>query len=340
MTLPAPATDSAPSPHVSVWLATVPLIWGTHFVALKVVFEEYGVFGMLTIRYALMIVALLGVLWLTERDLRFAWRDVPYLAGFSLLMVTVYQVVFALGIDLASAAQSALLISTAPMFTAITAAALGWERLTGRLVAGVGLGFAGIFAVIYGGGDLSGAAGTEMRGSLVMLAAAVMWAWYAVLAKPLLAKYSPLKVTAYCHTLGGLLLIPLGLREALTTTPYVIGMLADPEAARHAFWVLFGLVFYAWGSGAYAFTVWYRGVQRLGSGRTMLYQFCVPVVGLAAAIVFRGEFPSALQWAGAALTLGGVAFALRRPQSRPRPAPQLDDSSHQPEAANAVDAAS
>lgn len=340
MSLPASATDSAPSPYTSVWLATVPLIWGTHFVALKVVFEEYSVFGMLTIRYVLMIVALLAVLWLAERDLRFAWRDVPYLAGFSLLMVAVYQVVFALAIDLASAAQSALLISTAPIFTAITAAALRWERLTGRLVAGVGMGFAGIFAVIYGGGDAAGATGTETQGSLVMLAAAVMWAWYAVLAKPLLAKYSPLKVTAYCHTLGGLLLIPLGLQEALVTTPQVIGMLAEPEAARHAFWVLFGLVYYAWGSGAYAFTMWYRGVQRLGSARTMLYQFCVPVVGLVAAIVFRSEFPSALQWAGAALTLGGVAFALRRSAPGARRASQRDDSSHQSEAANAVDAAS
>ena len=296
-----------------MWLATVPLVWGTHFVALKVVFEEYGVFGMLSVRYALMIVALLAVLWITERDLRFAKRDLPYLLVFSFFMVTVYQIVFALAIDLASAAQSALLISTAPIFTAITAAALRWERVTRQLVAGVALGFAGVFAVIYGGNGLQAAAGTELTGSLVMLVAAVMWAWYAVLAKPLLAKCSPLKVTAYCQALGGLGLIPLGLREAMVTTPRVISQLSDPALASHAFWVLFGLVFYAWGSGAYAFTVWYRGVQRLGSARTMMFQFCVPVVGLLAAIVFRHEHPSLLQWAGAALTLSGVVFAARRP---------------------------
>lgn len=309
------ATGPTPSPSVYAWLATVPLIWGTHFVALKIVFDDYSVYGMLSVRYMLMIVALLALLWIRERDMRFSFRDLPYLAGFSALMVAAYQVVFALAVQWATAAESALLISTAPIFTAITSAALGWERVTRQLLAGVLLGFAGIVAVVYGGGAAQHLpeADTHVLGCWVMLAAAVLWAWYAVLAKPLLAKYSPLKVTAYCQTLGGLAIIPIGFTEAVTTTPRVVAQLSDAGLANHAFWVLFGLVFYALFSGAYAFSVWYRGVQLLGSARTMLFQFCVPVVGLLAAIVFRREYPSLLQWLGVALTLGGVLFAARRP---------------------------
>ncbi len=332
------ATEEAPSPSTSVWLSTVPLIWGTHFVALKIVFQDYSVWGMLSVRYALMSVALITILWFAERDLRFRWRDVPYLVLFSLFMVTVYQILFAEAIELASASQCALLISTAPIFTAITAAVLGWERVTRQLVWGVALGFIGIFAVIYGGHDLSAAAQSQLRGSQIMVVAAVMWAWYAVLARPLLARYSPLKVTAYCQTLGGLALIPFGFREAVTTTPRVFEQLADPAVSTHAFWVLFGLIYYAWFSGAYAFVVWYQGVKLLGSARTMLFQFCVPVVGLLAAIVFRHEYPTGLQWAGAALTLGGVVFAARRPQVA-----RAVDSAGPPgrnEAADATDAAS
>ena len=324
MSDPSPATGSVPSPAIYLWLATVPLIWGTHFVALKVVFEEYGVYGMLSVRYALMSVALVVVLWVSERDLRVAWRDMPYLLAFSFVMVTVYQVVFAQAVEWASASESALLISTAPIFTAITATALGWERLTREVVIGAVLGFAGVLAVIYGGRGLADLPEKHVLGCLVMLVAAVMWAWYAVLAKPLLARYSPLKVTTYCQTMGGLTLIALGWREASTTTPRIIEQLGDPITAHHAAWVLFGLVFYAWFSGAYAFTVWYRGVQRLGSARTMMFQFCVPVVGLLAAVVFRSEHPGPLQWAGAALTLAGVIFAARRPQHRDEVMDEVD----------------
>lgn len=314
MTRDLRATDCAPSLSSYLWLATVPLIWGSHFVFLKVVYTEYDVMGMLSLRYALMIVALWAVLWVTERDLRFPARQVPYLLGFSLLMVTVYQILFALAVKWASAGESALLISTAPIFAALTAALLGWERLTRRTGAGIALGFAGIFAVIYGGQGLAHLPPTHVLGCWVMLAAAIMWAWYAVLARPLLAHSSPLKVTTYCHTVGGIPLIALGVPEVVRVTPGLLASLWDPAAASHVFWVFAGIVFYAWFSGAYAFTVWYRAVQGLGAGRTMMFQYCVPVVGLAAAIVVRREWPGALQWVGVALTLVGVFIAARRPQ--------------------------
>lgn len=315
MTQDLRATDCAPALSSYLWLATVPLIWGSHFVFLKVVYTEYDVMGMLSLRYALMILALWAVLWVTERDLRFPARQMPYLIVFSLLMVTVYQVLFALAIKWASAGESALLISTAPIFAALTAAILRWEHLTRRTAAGIGLGFAGIFAVIYGGQGLAHLPPTHVQGCWVMLAAAIMWAWYAVLARPLLAQHSPLKVTAYCHTVGGLPLIVIGLPEVLRVTPRLVASMADPTAVSHVLWVFAGIVFYAWFSGAYAFTLWYRAVQRLGAGRTMMFQYCVPVVGLAAAIVVRGEWPGALQWVGVGLTLAGVFIAARRPQA-------------------------
>jgi drug/metabolite transporter (DMT)-like permease len=312
------ATDPAPSLSSYLWLATVPLIWGSHFVFLKIVYTEYDVMGMLSLRYALMILALWAVLWFSERDLRFPLRQVPYLIGFSLLMVTVYQVLFALAIKWASAGESALLISTAPIFAALTAAILRWEHLTRRTAVGIALGFAGIFAVIYGGQGLAHLPPTHVKGCWVMLAAAIMWAWYAVLARPLLAQNSPLKVTAYCHTVGGIPLIALGLPEVMRVTPGLIARMSDPSAVANVLWVFFGIVFYAWFSGAYAFTLWYRAVQRLGAGRTMMFQYCVPVVGLAAAIVVRSEWPGALQWVGVGLTLAGVFIAARRPVANGR----------------------
>lgn len=312
MSCPPPAGKRPAALSVYLWLSTVPLIWGTHFVLLKIIFQEYSIWGTLSIRYLLISATLLLVLWRTERNLCFERRDVPYLAGFALVMVVVYQLLFNYAAKLASAAESALLISTAPIFAALLAAALGWERLTRRLAAGVILAFLGIVAVIFGGEEVAAAPATHALGSTVMLISAVMWGSYAVLAKPLLAKYSPLKVTAYCHSAGALVLVPLGLPNALAVTPGVVAQLGDPARLHHAFWVLFGLLFYGLLSGAFALVMWYRGVEYVGSARTMLFQFCVPVVGLVAAIIFRREYPSLLQWVGVALTLAGVVVAVSR----------------------------
>lgn len=329
-----PAADHGPSLSTYLWLATVPIIWGTHFVALKVVFESYSPLGMLCARYSLMIIALVAALWFTERDLRFPRQDWPYLALFSLIMVTVYQPAFALGVSWTAAGESALLISIAPLFTAITGVLLGWERSTWRLWTGVALGFLGVTVVVAGGQGLAYLPPTHIKGSFVLLAAAVLWGWYALLVKPLLARSSPLKVTTYCHLVGGLPLIALGWREASVVTPRVVAdLFAQGPVAHHAAWVFFGIIYYALFSGAYAFTIWYRSVQRLGSARTILFQFCVPVVGLITAIIVRHEYPSLLQWIGAAMALAGVVCAACPVGRAPAPAEPVE--SEETHAANA-----
>ncbi|MFW6438388.1 MAG: DMT family transporter, partial [Armatimonadota bacterium] len=269
------AVEHAPA-SAGMWilLATVPLTWGFNFISLKVLKEDFGVagplagvYGMLSARYALMVVALMLTLWIIERDLTIRREHWRYLLGFAFVTVVIYQGTFSAGVFYTLAAEGALLISTAPIWAALINHVLGWEKLTLRQAVGTIIGFVGIAAVVAGGLNVANAPEYHSIGIAIMALAGILWASYAVFSKPLLKHYSPLKVTAWIHTLGAVVLIPLGV-----------------PAAMQVDWAGMSLV--TWGcllhfsllAGVYAFVVWFRGVQRIGSSRTVLFQYCVPLV--------------------------------------------------------------
>jgi drug/metabolite transporter (DMT)-like permease len=73
-----------------------------------------------------------------------------------------------------------------------------------------------------------------------------------------------------------------------------------------------------WGAVAYATIfalvlaapLFNRAVQGIGSGRTALYNCLTPLVAMAVAWVTLREVPTALQYLGVALVLGGVVLAV------------------------------
>ncbi len=280
-------------------LSTVPLTWGFNFIALHVLSRDFTVMGLLAGRYALMVVALLVAVWVSERNLYIARRDWPYLLVFSLVTVVIYQPAFTAGVYYTLAAEAALLISTAPLFAMLIAWVLHWEGLSARQGVGTLIGFGGIACVIIGGMKSQAAPEAHGFGLAVMVAAAVLWACYAVFSKPLLKRYSPLKVNFWAHTLGALALIPLGLRDALAV---------DWAHLSLESWVYF--FYFAWLAGVYGFVIWFRGVARLGSSKTMLFQYCVPLVATVVGYLLMREVPTPLQLVGIAVTLVGLQLAV------------------------------
>jgi len=298
---PAEAAHHKPSVAATyLWLATVPLTWGFNFVALKILYKSFGfsVPGLLAARYLLMVPLLLGLQLLTERSLHIRREHWRHLLIFSFFTVGIYQYLFAKAIQLTSAGEAALLISSAPIFSFLITTVLGHEKFTKMGLAGAVFGFAGIALVIFGGNGSASIPATHILGDLIMIAAAILWASYAIFSKPLLKHYSPLRVTAWAHTLGAILIIPIGFTQALDV---------DWQHLAPLGWGC--VLYFAWLAGVYGFVVWYRGVRVIGSHKTMLFQYLVPPVALVVAYFALGEAPSLLQALGVIVTLGGVYIA-------------------------------
>lgn len=315
-TTPDQNTPASPSWTIYAWVGTVPLIWGFNFVCLKIVYEVgFTVPAMLSVRYILMALSL-GLLLLFEKDRRIAREDWKYLIVFALITVALYQYLFAKAIELTSAAESALLISTSPIWVFLISMVMKLEAFDRTRMIGVLVGFVGVGMVILGSGASPTVPATHHIGNLVMIASAILWAAYAIFSKPLLAKYSPMKIVAYIHILGAIILIPVGFGQMMEVNWATLGVVP---------WL--SLLQYSVLAGVYGFIMWYRGVQKIGASQTMLFQYFVPPVALIASYLILKEIPTVLQVIGIVITLGGVHLARQRSNGPSAPAQAAKQSS-------------
>src|SRR5919199_1682702 len=115
---------------------------------------------------------LLPVVLLSGPGGRLARRDLLPMIGLGVVGVTVTQSVFTVGVSLTTAANTALIYSTAPVWGMLLGFVLTLEkpRLSGVL--GVGLCLVGVALIVYGGLSFSG---TSLAGDALILCAAVFW---------------------------------------------------------------------------------------------------------------------------------------------------------------------
>jgi drug/metabolite transporter (DMT)-like permease len=202
------------------------------------------------------------------------------------------------GVGLTTAANTALVYSTSPVWGMLLAFALGWERPRVSGVLGVGLCLLGVGAIVYGSLDF---AGTSLLGDALILAAAVSWGSYTVLTLSLLRRYSALSVAAYAMTLGGLAAFPLA---ALDPSPLDLASLDGLTWGAAAYSALC--------SSTFGFAAWGWGVSHVGANRVLIYQYLVTLTGVSAGILLLGESFGAGQLIGAAVILAGVYLARSR----------------------------
>src|SRR5215203_5802788 len=99
--------------------------------------------------------------------LRVARSDLPAVAGFAVLGVTIFYWAYFRAVELGGAALAAILLYTAPAWVALAAALWLGERLTMRKSLAVVLTLAGIALVALGSGSsgLAGASPSATRGT-------------------------------------------------------------------------------------------------------------------------------------------------------------------------------
>ncbi|BBL78158.1 multidrug DMT transporter permease [Rubrobacter xylanophilus] len=271
--------------------------FGTNFVAVKHVVEEVPPVLFAAVRFTAAGLLLWAVLRLLEPASRLKRADLLPVVGLGLLGITATQTVFTIGVHHTTAANTAVIYSTAPVWGMLLGFALGLERPRVSGVAGVVMCLAGVAAIESGGLRL---AGTSLLGDALILLAAVFWGSYTVLSLPLLRRYTPLAVAAYPMLLGGIAAFPLA----------ALDLRLDPSSLDGSVW--FAALYSTLFSSAFGFVGWQKGVARVGANRVLVYQYLVALSGVVAGMVVLGEGFGLLQALGAAVILLGVYLARRR----------------------------
>ncbi len=286
------------SAPVEAALLLTAFFFGTNFTAVKIVVESVPPILFAATRFTLAGLLLLLVSFFAPGSRLLRREDFLAVLGLGVVGITLTQTVFTLGVSLTTAANTALVYSTAPVWGMLLGFVLGLERPRPAGILGVGLCLLGVGFIVYGGLEF---AGTSLVGDALVLGAAVFWGSYTVLSLSLLERYSPLALAAYAMTLGGLAAFPLA---ALEPGLFDIGPLDG---------LTWGAAVYsALCSSAFGFAAWGWGISHVGANRVLIYQYLVTLTGVTTGIVLLGEDFGLGQIFGAVVILCGVYLARRR----------------------------
>ncbi len=265
-------------------------LWASTFIVTKSAFAEISPLAFAFVRFALMTSLSFAVLAARGRSWRIRRRDLPRFALAGLTGYLLYQLGFLLGLERTSPFSSSLLIAMVPLFTMVILALRG-ERTRALGWAGLGVALVGVVIFLA---DQIGAPGSIL-GDVLSLGAAVAFALYGVVNRPLVRDYPPETYTAYAVLAGSIPLLAL-------STPAAI---AQDWGAISAFgWlaILYMVVLPVY----VAYMIWNWAIARRGAAAASSFGLLVPIVSGSLSAWLFGEHFGAVKLLGAALVLAGL----------------------------------
>jgi len=284
-------------------LVAANVIWSLNYATTKYAFERWSPIAFSGLRFATAGIALaLFVRW-REGGLGVDRSDVRLVVLCGIVGIFLNQLTFTYAVDYTAAANVALILAAAPAFAAVFAVMLGHERVRPAHWLALGVSLVGVGLVVVGGSDL---AGFSLRGDLLAVGSALTWAAYTVMLRPLLGRYSAIRISALVILVGAVIMAPVTVVQVANQ---------DFDSLRRLDWAawLYSTI------GPLLVTNWlyFRALHRVGAARATLYMYLQPFLGAVFAAWLLGEKLVAVQLIGGAVIVGGVALgravAARRP---------------------------
>lgn len=279
------------------YLLLAVVIWGTTFFFGKISLREISPLSFASLATILSAVLIVPFFLWQEDRWSVSLRHFFWLSGLAFLGTFSNRIFWATGLRLTTASNAALLLATAPIFALLASMLLSRSEVTLRAALGVLIAFGGVSLVIQGDWRGWRLISETFQGDLIMILTAISWALFSVLAKRLLKEYSSLKVTAYVTFIGAIFFLPFLSTEMNTGGREISGL------------AWFGLFYLAVMGQGLSYFLWVRGIQNIGSLRTMLYQYLIPVTAILLAVPLLQEALTISQVWGAVIVLGGILLA-------------------------------
>ncbi len=284
--------------EVGAALASIYLIWGTTYAAIRVVVVALPPLIAGGARFLLAGAILLGVL---------SARGVPLpsprlLLGpavTALLMIAGSHALVATAEVHVPSGQAAVVMSTMPMWMALLQWLLpGGRRPPAMVITGIVIGFCGVWLLSRPSGQVHAAP------LLTLACAPPLWAMGSILTTRLPRPPSLLQATALQMIMGGVMLLLVGaFRGELAQL-----IRLDLAATGHAPWLALAYLTVVGSLVALCAYTWLLG--ELGPGPVSSYAFVNPLVAVAFGYLALGEQPSPDLLLGGGLVVGAVALVL------------------------------
>jgi drug/metabolite transporter (DMT)-like permease len=284
-------------PPTESWLTPVELlvlgaIWGAAFMFMRVAAPEFGPMPLVELRLALGALFLLPFLLKERRHFTGAvWLRVALVGTVN---AAIPFALFAWAAERAPAGIGAICNSTTAMFAALVAVFFFGEKLQGRRMIGLVIGFAGV--VVLASGKTEG--GSVLAAAIAGTVAAAFYGVGVNLARRYLPGLPPSAVACANLLTAGVLCAPF----AAATWP-------SAPASLTAWGAVLGLGILCTGI---AFAMYYRLVYRVGAPRAATVAYLIPLFGVFWAWLLLDEAITATMAIACVLILAGVAMSQQK----------------------------
>ena len=271
---PSVAVPRARFNPLPLYIGLFCLLWSFAFVAGKVGVTDCPPLILLTGRFLLAGILILGISAVRGEGWQLTWRDAAVFAILGLANNALYLGLGYTGLKSVSAGLGGLIVSANPVFTAALAALFLGEALTWRKVAGLLLGIAGVALIVW---HRMSVGSDSLHGILFTLASLASIVAGTILFKLLAPKGSLWIGNGIQNIAGGLALLPF----ALT--------LADINDIVPSMRLFGAFAFLVLGGSILAYLLWFHLLKVCGATAASSYHFLMPPLGMLFAFLVLGE---------------------------------------------------
>lgn len=277
--------------HIAAFLTI--LIWGTTFISTKVLLISFEPVEILFIRFMIGYFALWCV---CPRRLKVRRRKQEwYFAAAGLCGVTLYYLFENIALTYTLASNVGVIISIAPFFTVIFSCLFLHDRKPNiRFFAGFLIALAGIFLISFGWEK-----NLQLNpvGDLLAVIAAMIWAAFSTITKKISGfGYNTIQTTRRTFFYGLIFMVP-----ALLLMDFHMELQQFASLKN-----VLNLLFLGFGASALCFVTWNLAVKILGSVKTSVYIYMVPVITAVTSALILHEKLTLTIVSGIVLTLIGL----------------------------------
>lgn len=221
-------------------------------------------------------------------------KDIPRFLLCALTGIVINQLFFITGVSLTTVIHSSLLSLGTPIFITIIAAILLKEGFTFLKTIGLICGIAGAVLLVIMK-DSANTGSNMLLGDILILTNAISYAFYLVLVRPLMAKYSGIQVLRWIFTIGAIGILPFGLPHIVETNWQIFEL---------SHWL--ALAYVAIGATFVAYLLTVYSISTIGSSATGAFIYTQPVFAAIIATLFTAEQFSFTKVVAAILIFSGV----------------------------------
>lgn len=291
-----PAGSVGAARGVPALLLLVMATWGLNIPAVKALTGVMDVVWVGTIRLLAATATITACLWVRDRRLpRLGRREWGVLACIAILTIYANQLLFVQGMRMASASNASLVMALMPLLALLAGAVLLRERIGGRALAGVVLGFAGVAVVVL---RAQGAqVGIPGAGELVILAGLVAFILGGLLIQRAVRRLDALVVGWAIYVCGTTMLC---LHAAFA------GGWREAAAAFEIDWVWWCALYSGVLGTALSNVGWYYALGRVGQSRASPYLYWIAIFGVGFSALVLSEPLGWWHALGLAMVVAGV----------------------------------